>query len=213
MPHVLFLDAKWDLVTNYLCSFRAHFVITPQNLSRHTAVHATGPDVVQPLVDGYLGHTKVDYISGAGHGEYDRFKGFHDFVVWDTANTLPRLNGVIVHLFSCQTARELGRSMLEAGARAFWGYQENFRFRRKKSPPSDLYTDPTAALAIMMDCLIDIGMLQGKPPDHIYQNVSTYVTQTTSNLGPFDFNRAILNHNFRHLVCPAVHWGDRAATL
>jgi len=212
MPHVLFLDANWDVVTEYLLSFRSHFIashITP----RYVIHELSGPAVVQPNVDQYLHRENIVFISGAGHGDYDSFKGFQDAIIWAEGIKLPRLDGVIVHLLSCRAARQLGKAMISAGARAFWGYQENFRFIRKKSPPADPYTDTSARWAIYMDCLIDIGILQGKRPDQIYADIRNHIIQETSNLGPFDLKRAILNHNYRHLVCPSVHWGDRNSRL
>lgn len=208
MPHVLFLDANWDVVTEYLFSFRSHF-ISNHITGRHTVHELKAADVVQPTVDRYLRGKNIAYISGAGHGVYEAFKGYKDAIIWAEGITLPPLNGVIVHLLSCQAARQLGQAMIAAGVQAFWGYQENFRFVRKKFPPADRYTDTSAKWAIYMDCLIDIGILQGKPPDEIYNDVHQHVIQETSNLGPYDFKRAILNHNFRHLVCPSVYWGDR----
>lgn len=213
MAQVLFLDAKWDLVTDYLFSFRVHYITQYGNLSKHAYHQLKGDEVVQPKVDNFLHGKSIVYISGSGHGVYDAFKGYQDTIIWHEATPLPRLKGVIVHLLSCQAARQLGKAMVDAGARAFWGYQENFRFLRKKSPPADRYTDTSAKPAIFMDCLIDIGILRGKTPSQIYQDVIDHVNKETSNLGPFDFNRAVLNHNLRHLVCPAVHWGDRNATL
>lgn len=213
MPDIVLIDANSDVVTQYLYAFRKQ-LITPHLEKFNSSVHwLVGEQVVQPDVDHLIGSLNVAFLSGAGHGEFECFKGYKDCLIWQTGQNVPRLPGAIVHLLSCNAGTKLGREIVANGAAAYWGYTESFRFFKKLPSPSDLETDTSAAWFLEMDCLIDVGILRGLKADEIYKSVSDYVSNANSSFGPFDLKRATLDHNFRHLVCPATYWGERTVTL
>jgi hypothetical protein len=213
MPDIVLVDANWDVVTRYLYAFRKH-LITPYLEKFNSSTHwLTGDAVVQPGVDEFLSSVDVKFLSGAGHGSFDRFKGYKNGVIWETVVNVPYLPGAIVHLLSCEAGARLGREIVARGAAAYWGYTESFRFFKKEPSPADLETDTSAAWFLTMDCLIDIGILSGQTADEIYRTVSEYVIEQSSQLGAFNLKRATLDHNFRHLVCPATYWGEREIRL
>ncbi len=210
-PEILLIDAEWDTTTRYLHAFRRHFLRA--DLNKYTVRELVGPNAVQPKVDQLLKAHRVGFISGAGHGLYHAFLGYLDSTIWEAEQDLSHLNGIIVHLLSCQTGATLGKSMARQGAKAFWGYTQKFAFHRKSAPPADLFTDTSAKAAIEMDLLIDMGILRRASAATIYQNVQDYVDQLTSGLPPYSLMRAAIHDNFRHLVCPLPLWGDETAKL
>lgn len=213
MPHILLVDANWDDVTKYLYSFRKHLLSKYLTQPGFSFRWLKDKEAVRVTVDGYLASNQVHYVSGAGHGLDDLFKGYSDLTIWEIGMKFPNLRNTIVHLLSCKTGASLGRELVAQGAIAFWGYNEDFRFLRKKPSPADLHTDSSAEWGLTMDCLIDIGILQGLAADDVYEQVWNYVEQETAGLGPFEMKRVIMHHNRRHLVCPATYWGDRRARL
>lgn len=213
MPDIVLIDANWDVVTQYLYAFRRQ-LITPYLKRFNSSVHwLVGDQVVQPKVDDFISAHNVAFLSGAGHGEFERFRGYENCLIWETGINVPHLPGAIVHLLSCEAGARLGREIVANGAAAYWGYTESFRFIKKSPSPADLETDTSAAWFLEMDCLIDVGILRGLKADEIYKSVSDYVSRANSSFGPFDLKRATLDHNYRHLVCPATYWGERSITL
>lgn len=76
----------------------------------------------------------VVYISGVGHGSPTVYTGhLGDPVLrvgyYDSAD----VNGKVVHLLSCQTAKTLGPDMITKGAKSYFGYFENFIFNYDQS--------------------------------------------------------------------------------
>lgn len=206
MPHILLIDAKWDEVTKYLHSFREH-LLTP-HLRTHVVAALDEYKADQPNVDQHIKSNSVDYVSAAGHGLYDRFMGYSDSVIWKTGTNLSHFTGKIVHLLSCRTGAKLGPEIVAGGARAFWGYSENFRFLRSDPAPTPRHRDPVAALFIEMDCLIDYGILNSLTAAEIYEQVTEYVDRESASLDPFSSERAVLRHNYNHLVCPVTYGGQ-----
>jgi hypothetical protein len=163
------------------------------------------------VVDQHLNAKQFAYITGAGHGLYDTFKGHNDGIIWDTSMDLSPLRGTIVHLFSCRTAKKLGPQILQQGARAFWGYREDFKIIHIGAARSDMLQDSSAELFIAMDCLIDTGILAGLTAVNVLANVKNYVMLHSG--GPHNsLHRATLRRNFSLLVSPPAY-GDQNATL
>lgn len=210
-PDILLIDAKWDTTTQYLHAFRMH--ILRADFNKYNVHQLVGPDAVQPRVDDLLKAHSIGLISGAGHGLYHAFMGYRNTVIWESEQDLSHLKGKIVHLLSCQTGATLGKSMARQGAKAFWGYTEKFAFLSKSLPPANMITDTSARPAIEMDLIIDIGILRRHSAATIYQDVHDYVDAVTVGLPPFSMKRAVIQSNFRHLVCPHPLWGDRYAKL
>ena len=64
--------------------------------------------------------------------------------------------------------------MVRDGVLAFWGYTRRFLFSHEIPSPNDLSQDTLAGRLIEMDCLIDIGVLDGQTAYEIYQAISDY---------------------------------------
>ena len=116
---VLAVDSNYEPVT------RAGFQYRERNV--YTYIRAKGFQVTQfqgPLARRYYVSTEakkpeVDYITGIGHGTYNLYTGDRGDVVFQVGNYHPdEAKGKIVHLLSCQTARELGPDFVASGALA-----------------------------------------------------------------------------------------------
>lgn len=97
----------------------------------------------------------VVYITGAGHGNYDCFTGHLKVALWKVGDySSQEVEGKIIHLLSCRTCRDLGKDLIRNGAKAFFGYLENFQFYTEPNnidPLQDKYTNTF----IKCDSIID----------------------------------------------------------
>ena len=208
---ILLIDARWDPTTDYLQYFREYFL--KNDLANYSVKSLISGLANKYEIDKVLRTNRVKYITAAGHGEYDLFRGYHNDPIWKAGHNLSNVKGTIVHLLSCKTGRLLGRDMIQQGARAFWGYTEDFKFVRKIPTPSHIHTDTLAGDAILMDCLIDIGILRNHDANRIYDEVCAYFKITTQGMPASSAHRAAMLHNLNHLVCPALYYGRRNATI
>jgi hypothetical protein len=73
--------------------------------------------------------SRVVYIGGVGHGSYTTYTGNLNSPVLQVGGyDAAEVNGKVIHLLSCETARTLGPNTVTNGAKAFVGYDENFVF-------------------------------------------------------------------------------------
>lgn len=83
-----------------------------------------GEEAWKQQVDEAMKKPDVRLFTGLGHGNAEEFTGQHQLPLYsvDGVGTAAGIKGRIFHLCSCSTARKLGPALLEAGARAFFGY-------------------------------------------------------------------------------------------
>jgi hypothetical protein len=68
-------------------------------------------------------------ITGMGHGQYNTFSGYRGEVILEVGSYHPsEVKNKIVHLLSCKTGTQLGPDIVARGAKAFFGYSEDFIF-------------------------------------------------------------------------------------
>jgi hypothetical protein len=218
MSDILFIDADWDLVTQYGRAFRERFVFGNfdsewPDYNNHTSLR--GLRATQPDVDDFIKSNDVKYISGMGHGSHDTFTGYENKPIWSTNQDLTFLQGALVHLLSCQTGALLGTTMVMQGATVFWGYTVNFVFFHQTSGQANLTDDKLAEAYLKMDCIIDRGILSKKSASEIHESITTYVAQIYPQLrDPRNpLKQAAFLDNYLHLACPVIDWGDTSATL
>jgi len=214
MALVLAIDADWDVVTQYCRVFREQFIFTSFNATwpQHTVHRFIGPQMVKNSINTYLGNNHIHYITGAGHGEYDTFKGYQNQLIWSVNQNLSQLQGAIVHLLACKAGALLGRLMVRQGALAFWGYTENFAFPTTNPLPQDFAQDDVVKPFLQMDCIIDQGILNGQTAAAIYDSITQYVAHIYPHL-PSLYEQEVLIDNYVRLVCPVTTWGDANITI
>jgi hypothetical protein len=215
---VLGIDPAWDIVTRYGHEFRSQFVFInfSTDWPQHTLQRLIGEHAAQPYVDAHLtnhhsNNRPIRYITGMGHGVYNTFAGYENRPIWSASQQLAQLRGTLVHLLSCQTGALLGRSMVQQGVEAFWGYTVNFSFYHTNPPPAHLEQDTIAERFLRMDCIIDRGILSGRTADQIYDSITRYCAEVYPQLP--QHQRAVLLDNYLHLVCPATTWGSIGSTI
>jgi hypothetical protein len=214
MSVVLRIDSDGDLTLQYGVAFRDKFVFRDftTNFANHVLIETNGANATDTHVTAILSGNSIQYISGLGHGLYDRFTGHQGRVIW-SQSTMDKLNGTVVHLLSCQTGGLLGRAMVNNGVAAFWGYTSNFSFPISNPTPTPLDSDPLPEMFLKMDAIIDRGILSCKDSDAIYNSVTKYVVTLLEQKSLTTSHRAMLIDNYVHLVCPSTRWGNSDVTI
>uniref|UniRef100_A0A6H1Z7F4 CHAT domain-containing protein n=1 Tax=viral metagenome TaxID=1070528 RepID=A0A6H1Z7F4_9ZZZZ len=132
-------------------------------LIRHVVPRAEPPQLVGPLDRKALFSTLSagDAIIGVGHGDPARFSGYRDQVLIDLSS-IPDVRGKVVVLISCQTARQLGPALINAGADSYIGFLEDLVWVMDAESASTPWADKFAAPAMMpiVNCVNTI--LDGK---------------------------------------------------
>jgi hypothetical protein len=218
MAGVLAIDSEHDIVAQYGRAFRRCLVF--DSFHRDFPQHTLTEQNTRNGVDNALAAQDIDLVTGSGHGDASMFSGANGEEIFGTFDdlSLASLSGKIVHLLSCSTALSFGRAAVAAGARAFWGYIDEFRFFCTDPPPLSLQDDDLASAFIGMDIIVLCGLLRGHAASKIKEDVEEYVLDTYQRmplLYPDDppTAQALLNHNYTRLVGPFVTWGNPAITL
>ncbi|MCW4048413.1 MAG: hypothetical protein NWE89_01620 [Candidatus Bathyarchaeota archaeon] len=155
---------------------------------------------------------RVSYISGVGHGSPTTYTGhLGDPILKKSMYDSQEVKDKVIHLLSCQTAKELGPDLVKKGAKAYAGYHENFIF--------SLYDDPDtpfndADLFWRSDSAFDIMMALGRTVEEAH-NVTIAVFNYCINLVPNTSTAAYLTHDRNYFRSPVNDpiYGDKTAKI
>ena len=143
-------------------------------LIRHVVPRARPPQLVGPLDRKALFSTLAvgDVIIGVGHGDPSRFSGYRDQVLL-SVSSIPDVQGKVVVLISCQTARQLGPALINAGAGSYIGFLEDLVWVMDADSASTPWADKFAAPAMMpvVNCVNTI--LDGKTTGDAFAVMTT----------------------------------------
>ena len=152
MSAVVGIDANHDFVTGAATKHRKanvypHFEANGFSVTRLARGSARRDNAEDAVLEA-----DVVYITGVGHGEFDRYFGQDFETIFVVGGYDPvEVQGTIVHLLSCATANGLGGDFVANGARAFFGYSDNFAF-----------DDESANASLSADSEIDRALAEGK---------------------------------------------------
>lgn len=204
---VLAVDSSFESVTNQVFQYRQKNVYPFLEQKGFTIQRCQGPLARRIYVAPEARKPGVDYITGVGHGSYDTYTGdFHD-PIFSVGNYSPEESRAkIVHLISCETARELGPDFVAHGCRAYLGYDENFSFQ-----PDD------GDIFFECDSEIDRAFAQGATAAEAYERARALFDQKIAafRAAGKEFKAATLEFNRDHLRSPTSgpQWGDPNARL
>ena len=146
-------------------------------------------------------------VSGLGHGDARTFTGQGLDPIFEMGNyTSSEVNGKIIHLLSCKTAIELGSDMVAQGARAFFGYNEDFIFYFRRA---DVFFE--------CDSEIDKLIANGEQAGNVYHKAIALFEERIDDLvemGDDAAANALLDD--RNSLCgPGLHsmYGDPTAKV
>ena len=143
-------------------------------LIRHVVPRTGPPQLVGPLDRKALFSTLAvgDVIIGVGHGDPYQFSGYRNQVLLDVSS-IPDVQGKVVVLISCQTARQLGPALINAGAGSYIGFLEDLVWVMDADAAATPWSDKFAAPAMMpvVNCVNTI--LDGKTTGDAFAVMTT----------------------------------------
>lgn len=83
---------------------------------------------VQPNVNNAITSKSPSYITGIGHGNATLYTGQRQAYIFQVGGNLAPLSGSSMYLQSCETARELGQALINAGVKSYCGYYPDYTF-------------------------------------------------------------------------------------
>lgn len=136
---------------------------------RYVLPRSMPPQLVGPL-DRRVSFSTLtigDVIIGIGHGSPSEFCGHNDEVILDTGS-IPNVKGKAVFLISCETAQQLGPSLIDAGAASYIGFKDDLVWIMDADLASTPWSDKIAfaVMGPITDCVNII--LDGKPISEAY---------------------------------------------
>lgn len=127
------IDSNSDVVTEAGYDFREQYVYPYFKEKDFKILKAQARNAIRNYVKNILKtENGIKYITGVGHGEYNVYTGQNGEVIFKVDKyDKEEINGKIVHLLSCVTAKELGTDFVKNGCKAFFGYEQSFVFNWK----------------------------------------------------------------------------------
>jgi len=178
-------------------------------LIRYVLPRSTPPQLLGPLDrrQPFQMLTMGDTIIGVGHGDPTAFCGHNNQVIMDTLS-IPDVRGKLVILISCETAKELGPAIIQAGAASYIGFKEDLVWVMDADLASSPWADKLAA-TVMMPLTSCVNLvLDGKPTGEAF---SVLIADLSRNAlaEEDDLVRSCINFNKKN----AVLLGDPAARV
>jgi len=206
---IIAIDSNWESITEAAYDYRQANVYKHFKIRGFKIVRAQGSNADETYVEAQLTSRKgkkIVYITGVGHGNYDRYTGHNGDVVFQVGDNRKLVNNRVVHLLSCRTARDLGPDFVNDGCKAFFGYTENFSFYWGFE---DIF--------FRCDSEIDKRFAYGATANIVYNKTKNIYEEAVDALideGHF-YVAAVLQEDLDILRCPSIHanYGDKNARI
>lgn len=204
---VVGIDSNYDPVTKAAWKYRIKTVYPHFARRGYAVARFDGTLARRYLVAPEVAKPHVDYVTGVGHGLDNLYTGDSgDLVFLVGAYGASEASRKIVHFLSCRTAVNLGPDFVVNGARAYFGYDENFTVEMK-----------SANVFFECDSEIDKGFADGLTASQVYRRAYNLYTKRINRLKQAGsvYLAGTLELNRDHLCAPAKHarWGDDTARL
>jgi hypothetical protein len=204
------IDASHEVLTAAVSRHRTRNVYPHFRKRGFEVTRFRGQRATRNLVAPAVSDPAVNYVTGVGHGELDRYKGDQDIPLFQVGSYAPaEVSAKIVHFLSCLTALQLGPDFVANGTRAYFGYGDNFAIDTRI--PAELHIE------LQCDAEIDRGFADGLSAAAVYRRVYEYYTVRIAEATRSKKHALAgrLMNNRDALCAPSVHarWGGEEASL
>jgi len=200
--NIVQLEANDDPITARVHASRRKALATIDRIKHSLSqLFGTSATVEELQSASYSVLGKLDLFSGMGHGDDTQFTGHGQIVVLSTDLVRSATESAIVHLYSCNTANQLGPYLVAEGkAKAYIGYKSLVGVGRTASL-SDIFVEEAAAI----DLAISFGQnyKQTKAAGDAAYNIAHRKLEASNETTPRDLAIFELNHD--NMVGP---WSD-----
>ena len=207
----LFCENTTDAVTKYAANYRIKNVHPVFKKRGFCVIVLQGADDVRAKFAPKAKSFRVVYISGIGHGSPTTYTGhLGDPILVACSYDPSEVKGKVIHLLSCQTAKQLGPDIVKKGGKAYAGYFENFTF---------VYDQPGTPINEMelfwkCDSTFDIMMAYGATAEAAHNaTIGAYNAAIASV--PNTAAATWLTHDRNYFRSPVtgVEYGDKKAKI
>lgn len=201
---VLFSENTTDSVTLEAANYRIANVHPVFQNRGFELIKLTGVDNNRTNFAARAKESRVVYISGIGHGNYDNYTGHSNSSLIRVGSfDSTEVDHSSIHFLSCRTGRDLGPNTVSKGAISYMGYSENFTF-----------TWSNSTLFWKADSQYDISLALGRT---VEQAVADSVAQFNVGMAlvPGTTTAALLMQD-RDLMRSAMSgaaWGSKTAKI
>lgn len=205
---IIAIDSNWESVTEAGYKYRQANVYPVFRSKGYRVVKAQGANANRAYVKSRLMTIKnLRYITGVGHGNYDIYTGHDGGCIFKVGKyDKKEVDNRVVHLLSCQTARNLGPDFVKNGCLAFFGYDENFTFYWG-------YEN----IFFRCDSEIDFSFANGFNARQVYDKTRLIYTDAIDALNDEGnyYVAAVLQEDLDILRCPSINikYGNVNATI
>lgn len=144
MKRVMFTSPSYDNVTQVLTHWVEDAAQYVESLSRHKPITIKGNTVTADNFHKLLGKHKPPLVTLSGHGGHDNMFGQNHAVLHHVGDDHDDLKGSIVHAVACYTANNFGKTLVDAGAKGYIGFTDEFKLHFLDGKTSD----PIASLTL-----------------------------------------------------------------
>ena len=204
---ILAVDSDYDGATKLGADFRAHNVYPRFEATGFEVRMRRGQMARRHFVADDAKRPEIVFVTGIGHGFDNVYTGDQQQPLWAVGQyDAAEAEGKVFHLLSCKTARRLGPDLVDKGALAFFGYDENFVFQQE-----------VADAFFECDSAIDLALAEGATTAQAYERAIELYNQKIDEYDAAGkpYVASLLETDRDHLCAPPVDaiWGDAKTSL
>lgn len=165
---VLVTRPNFDQATAYLDAW-AELIVEEAKDKNLKVAYLQGREASRKFFEKRVENNDPALIAFNGHGDADRIMGDRDEVLVKAGENEEILKSRIVNSISCNSAKELGPKSIEAGAKAFVGFCENFIFLQEDNHSATPRKDKTAEHFLSAANAVPISLIKGNSIREAYE--------------------------------------------
>lgn len=150
----------YDFTTKYL-SYWAGQLIDDARARGHTVIDLLSTRATRKEFESVIKKIRPHFVFLNGHGSRSVVTGHGDDPLVQAGDNEEILTGAITYALSCQSAAQLGRTVVRAGAKAYIGYTEDFIFMYDTEKRTKPHHDKTAAVFLDSALRVPQSLIKG----------------------------------------------------
>ena len=168
MPKVVLTRPDYEPVTHYLFTW-SQKLIPEAKKNKWTVFDLKRTHANLKEFTSVINRNTPGLVLLHGHGNYSSITGQSGKVIIQAGQNENILKNSVTYAFSCQTAKELGAAAVEAGAKSYIGYDEDFIFFQTEGMEKSPASDKRAAKFMEPALEISASLLQKKTPKEAFR--------------------------------------------
>jgi len=156
------------LITTYLY-YWSSFIIKTAKEKNFKVLDLNGKKANKKMLESYIDEHQPQYIHFNGHGSENLIAGFDNKILVEVDDNDYKLKNKIVYALSCDSAKLLGKQLINKGTRSYIGYKRKFVLVYNLKSLSRPLSDKLAKFFLEPSNLISIALLKGNKVQDAYR--------------------------------------------